>query len=97
MDDLIQKNMMTEELKSSVMAQFDKSISDVLRNRVKTKASFKGNCDTFRFVDNVYMFELKNATFTIENDQVTCTQGVKILACDSKPNVVTKGKGKNKK
>ena len=40
-DELIAESKMSDELKEDVLAQFDKSITDALVTRVKTKASFK--------------------------------------------------------
>lgn len=60
-------------------------MSEALATKVKTKVTFKGGCDIYRNVDDVWTFILKNTAFTLESGQDTIqVDRVKIVACDGK-------------
>eukprot|EP01103_Thecamoeba_quadrilineata_P014416 TRINITY_DN4301_c0_g1_i1.p1 TRINITY_DN4301_c0_g1~~TRINITY_DN4301_c0_g1_i1.p1 ORF type:complete len:137 (-),score=20.37 TRINITY_DN4301_c0_g1_i1:188-598(-) len=83
LEELMRQNLMTQSLARKVLEQFDKSINEVIANKVKTKVSFKGNLQTYRFCDNVWTFVLENANFRTETEAINVDL-VKIEACDSK-------------
>lgn len=85
----------SEELKEDILNQFDKSIIEALATKVNTKASFKGTCNTYQFVDDVYMFELREADFKIETENVH-SGPLKIMACNANINTQKTKKGKKK-
>ncbi|KAH3875718.1 transcription initiation factor IIA subunit 2-like [Dreissena polymorpha] len=83
LDDLIQVGQITPQLALKVLLQFDKSINQALASRVKTRVSFKGKLNTYRFCDNVWTFVLNTAEFK-EVQEIARVDKVKIVACDGK-------------
>ncbi|KAG4304050.1 hypothetical protein PORY_002573 [Pneumocystis oryctolagi] len=66
--------------------QFDKSITDNLTEKVKSRMTFRvraGHLDTYRFCDEVWTFIIKNPCFRLENDTMVVDR-IKIVACNSK-------------
>ncbi|KAI1817487.1 transcription initiation factor iia small chain [Poronia punctata] len=86
LDDLITQNNIDPQLAMKVLANFDRAITEVLQDKVRSRLSFKGSLDTYRFCDEVWTFQLKNVTFKMENGgQVVTADRVKIVSCTAKP------------
>ncbi|KAJ1971977.1 Transcription initiation factor IIA subunit 2 [Dimargaris verticillata] len=83
LDDLISEGQLSPQLAMRVLAQFDKSISDALNNRVKTRISFKGSLRTYRLCDEVWTFIINKPTFKFDSEDITCSR-VKIVACNAR-------------
>ncbi|KAI3317426.1 transcription initiation factor iia small chain [Xylariaceae sp. AK1471] len=86
LDDLITQNNIDPQLAMKVLANFDRAITEVLQDKVRSRLTFKGSLDTYRFCDEVWTFQLKNVTFKMENGgQVVSADRVKIVSCTAKP------------
>ncbi|KAK9686033.1 Transcription initiation factor IIA subunit 2 [Basidiobolus ranarum] len=83
LDELIQSGHMNPQLAMKVLVQFDKSITEALSSKVRSRATFKGHLDTYRFCDDVWTFIIENPTFRFEHDTVLADK-VKIVACNAK-------------
>ncbi|RUP44019.1 transcription initiation factor IIA, gamma subunit, helical domain-containing protein, partial [Jimgerdemannia flammicorona] len=83
LDELIQTGHMNPQLAMKVLTQFDKSITEALANRVRSRATFKGHLHTYRFCDEVWTFIIENPNFRFEHDTVAAEK-VKIVACNAK-------------
>ncbi|KXL46148.1 hypothetical protein M433DRAFT_153863 [Acidomyces richmondensis BFW] len=83
LDDLISSRRIEPQLAMRIMSNFDQSIASVLGERVKSKMSFKGHLDTYRFCDEVWTFIIKDVKFKLEGSNVDAEK-VKIVACQSK-------------
>jgi transcription initiation factor TFIIA small subunit len=69
LDELIQYNQITPALASKILLQFDRSMSNALANRVKSRLTFKaGKLHTYRFCDNVWTFLLNDVEFREVNE-----------------------------
>lgn len=82
LDELIAKQLITPELASDVLIQFDKSINAAL-SKVKIKYNFRGLLGTYRFCDNVWTCILNDVEFRDSPDSLKVSK-VKIVACDAK-------------
>nr|ABK95340.1 unknown [Populus trichocarpa] len=80
---MVQNGTLSPELAFQVLVQFDKSMTEALETKVKSKVSIKGHLHTYRFCDNVWTFILQDAMFKNEDTQENVGR-VKIVACDSK-------------
>ncbi|CAJ2514210.1 Uu.00g023290.m01.CDS01 [Anthostomella pinea] len=90
LDDLITSNHLDPQLAMKILANFDRAITEVLQEKVRSRLSFKGSLHTYRFCDEVWTFQLKNITFKMENGgQVVSANKVKIVACTAKPTGTT--------
>ncbi|KAI1422265.1 transcription initiation factor iia small chain [Xylaria sp. FL1777] len=90
LDDLITQNNIDPQLAMKVLANFDRAITEVLQDKVRSRLTFKGSLDTYRFCDEVWTFQLKNVTFKMENGgQVVTADRVKIVSCTAKPTNAT--------
>jgi len=86
LDDLITENRIDPQLAMKILANFDRAITEVLQEKVRSRLTFKGSLDTYRFCDEVWTFQLKNITFKMENgSQVVSADKVKIVSCTAKP------------
>ncbi|RYP60886.1 hypothetical protein DL769_007940 [Monosporascus sp. CRB-8-3] len=86
LDDLITANRIDPQLAMKILANFDRAITEVLQEKVRSRLTFKGSLDTYRFCDEVWTFQLKNVTFKMENGgQIVSADKVKIVACTAKP------------
>ncbi|KAI1081574.1 transcription initiation factor IIA gamma chain [Whalleya microplaca] len=87
LDDLITEHRIDPQLAMKILANFDRAITEVLQEKVKSRLTFKGSLDTYRFCDEVWTFQLKNIIFKMDNGgQVVSADKVKIVACTAKPN-----------
>ncbi|KAI9774308.1 MAG: Transcription initiation factor IIA small chain (TFIIA 13.5 kDa subunit) [Geoglossum simile] len=84
LDDLISEQRIAPQLAMKILANFDRSITEVLADKVKARLSFKGHLDTYRFCDEVWTFLIKDVTFKMENTQQVMADKVKIVSCNSK-------------
>ncbi|KAI0132688.1 transcription initiation factor IIA [Xylariales sp. AK1849] len=86
LDDLITEHRIDPQLAMKILANFDRAITEVLQDKVRSRLTFKGSLDTYRFCDEVWTFQLKNVTFKLDNGgQVVSTDKVKIVSCTAKP------------
>ncbi|WAR11157.1 T2AG-like protein [Mya arenaria] len=83
LDELIQMGQITPQLALKVLLQIDKAINNALATRVKSRVSFKGKLNTYRFCDNVWTFVLNTAEFK-DVGEIAKVDKVKIVACDGK-------------
>ncbi|KAI9649713.1 Transcription initiation factor IIA subunit 2 [Ciborinia camelliae] len=85
LDDLISERRIEPQLAMKILANFDRSIAEVLADKVKARLTFKGHLDTYRFCDEVWTFLIKDVTFKMENSSQSVTADkVKIVSCNSK-------------
>ncbi|CAH3144611.1 unnamed protein product [Pocillopora meandrina] len=83
LDELIQSQQISPQLALQVLLQFDKAINHYLSSKVKSKISFKGHLNTYRFCDNVWTFVLNKVEFR-EVGELVQVDKVKVVACDGK-------------
>ncbi|KAI1321717.1 transcription initiation factor IIA gamma chain [Xylariaceae sp. FL0255] len=90
LDDLITEHRIDPQLAMKILANFDRAITEVLQDKVRSRLTFKGSLDTYRFCDEVWTFQLKNVNFKMENGgQNVSAERVKIVSCSSKPTGTT--------
>jgi len=84
LDDLISERRIEPQLAMKILANFDRSITEVLADKVKSRLTFKGHLDTYRFCDEVWTFLIKDVTFKMENSITVQADKVKIVSCNSR-------------
>ncbi|KAF1810513.1 transcription initiation factor IIA, gamma subunit [Eremomyces bilateralis CBS 781.70] len=84
-DDMITLNKLEPQIAMRLLATFDRVIADVLSSQVKSRMSFKGNLDTYRFCDEVWTFVLKDVKFKMDNQSPLEASRIKIVSMNSKP------------
>ena len=82
-DDLINEGRIEPQLAMKILAKFDKAVSDTLSEKVKSRLTFKGHLETYRFCDDVWTFLVKNVTFKCEGGHEFTAEKVKIVSCNS--------------
>ncbi|CAG7725784.1 unnamed protein product [Allacma fusca] len=84
LDEMIQYNQITPQLANRIYLQFDRSMSNALANRVKSRVNFKASkLGMYRFCDNVWTWILNDVEFRDVNE-IAKVDKVKIVACDGK-------------
>mmetsp|Transcript_6458 Transcript_6458/g.18630 ORF Transcript_6458/g.18630 Transcript_6458/m.18630 type:complete len:117 (-) Transcript_6458:397-747(-) len=90
LDELITAEKVTPALAMRILDEFDQSTCNALESEVTAKTTFKGTLRTYRFCDNVWQFEVADASFRTTpsgasgpGPEVRCDR-VKIVAVDSK-------------
>ncbi|KAL0479368.1 transcription initiation factor TFIIA small subunit [Acrasis kona] len=82
-EDLIEADRITDELKQDILSQFDKSISDALAEKATNTASFKGHCMVFKQpAPTVRNFHLDSVKFKVDGREVE-VDFVNIIACEA--------------
>ncbi|KAI0022304.1 transcription initiation factor IIA [Xylariomycetidae sp. FL0641] len=90
LDDLITDGSIDPQLAMKILANFDRAITEVLQEKVRSRLTFKGSLHTYRFCDEVWTFQLKNVTFKMDNGgQIVSADKVKIVSCTAKPTGAT--------
>lgn len=83
LDELIQSQQLTPQLAMKVLMQFDKSITETLGSRVKSRGVFKGHLYDYRLCDDVWTFVVTNGSFRLDDENIPIDR-VKIVACNAK-------------
>ncbi|KAL6248175.1 Transcription initiation factor IIA subunit 2 [Rhinocladiella similis] len=83
-DDLINDGRIEPQLAMKILANFDRAIADNLAEKVKSRLTFKGHLETYRFCDDVWTFLVKNVKFKSDGGQEFQSDKVKIVSCNSK-------------
>jgi len=84
LDQLISDQRLDPQLAMKVIQNFDKAVSEVLADKVRSRMSFKGHLDTYRFCDDVWTFIIKDINFKLDNSQQVHSDRIKIVSCSSK-------------
>ncbi|EXJ94148.1 transcription initiation factor TFIIA small subunit [Capronia coronata CBS 617.96] len=83
-DDLINDGRIEPQLAMKILANFDRAIADTLAEKVKSRLTFKGHLETYRFCDDVWTFLVKDVRFKSDGGQEFQADKVKIVSCNSK-------------
>jgi len=83
-DDLINDSRIEPQLAHKILYTFDRVIAETLAERVKSRLSFKGHLETYRFCDDVWTFLVKDVQFKNEQNVVFNADKIKIVSCNSK-------------
>lgn len=83
LDEQIRTQQVTPGLALKVLQQFDKSMTQSLSQKVKTRYTFKGKLKVYRYCDNVWTCVIEDADFkeSHSQEQMSCKK-VKIVACE---------------
>ncbi|KAH8728797.1 transcription initiation factor IIA, gamma subunit-domain-containing protein [Phaeosphaeriaceae sp. PMI808] len=84
LDSLITERRIEPQLAMKILINFDKAVADGLTDKVKTRLTFKGHLDTYRFCDDVWTFIIKDINFKLDNSTQVHADRVKIVSCNSK-------------
>lgn len=74
---------MEPQLALKILQTFDKSFSELI-SEVKSRLTFKGHLDTYRFCDDVWTFMVKDVSFKLDNQSQLRADKVKIVSCTNK-------------
>lgn len=72
------------QLAMKVLSNFDRVMSDDLKDIVKSKLSFKGHLHTYRFYDDVWTFVIEDVNVKFDDNHTLDVDKFKIVACNSK-------------
>ena len=84
LDSLITERRIEPQLAMKILLNFDKAVADSLTEKVKSRLTFKGHLDTYRFCDDVWTFIIKDINFKLDNSNQVHADRVKIVSCNSK-------------
>jgi hypothetical protein len=100
LNELVDTNRISAELKDDIVQQFDESISTVLTDKLNNSITFKGHCKVFKQPEPaVRNFYLENTKFKIDGTEINVDY-VNIVACEAQnkeKGAPLKGTDKNKK
>lgn len=83
-DDLINDGRIEPQLAMKILSNFDRVVAEVLGEKVKSRLTFKGHLETYRFCDDVWTFLVKDVNFKCEQGNTFTADKVKIVSCNSK-------------
>lgn len=96
LDTLISDEKIQPQLAMKILSNFDRIISDNLKSDAsiaKSRLTFKGDLDTYRFCDDVWTFIIKNVLIKLSDvsstdnsgsDQEITVDKFKIVACNAR-------------
>ncbi|KAL9093080.1 MAG: hypothetical protein Q9159_000439 [Coniocarpon cinnabarinum] len=84
LDDLISSNQIEPQLAMKILGNFDKAFAEIIADKVKSRLSFKGHLDTYRFCDDVWTFMVKDVSFKLDSQSTLRSDKVKIVSCTNK-------------
>lgn len=83
-DEIITREKLPEHLAFRCLTQFDKSINNAFRHKIRTQLTFKsGHLKTYRFCDNVWTLVFENTEFRNVHELIKVDK-LKIVACDGR-------------
>lgn len=83
LDEQIKTRQVTPPLALKVLQQFDKSMTQSLNQKVKTRYTFKGRLKVYRYCDNVWTCVIEDTDFKeTHNQEQLNSKKVKIVACE---------------
>ncbi|KXS19580.1 transcription initiation factor IIA, gamma subunit [Gonapodya prolifera JEL478] len=84
LDEMITNGQMDPHIAMKVLKQFDATVMETLNSRVRSKCTMKGKLHTFRFVDEIWTFELLKPTIKFDFETVTAAGKVKLVSTTAK-------------
>ncbi|KAF1982227.1 transcription initiation factor IIA, gamma subunit [Aulographum hederae CBS 113979] len=84
LDNFITAGRFDPQLAIKFLNIFDKVVTEVFAEKVKSRMSFKGHLDTYRFCDDVWTFIIKDVTFKLDNSASIQADRIKIVAMNNK-------------
>ncbi len=83
LDEQIKTQQISPDLALKVLQRFDKSMTQSLNQKVKTRYTFKGKLKVYRYCDNVWTCVIEDTDFKEAHSQETInSKKVKIVACE---------------
>lgn len=84
LDDYISSGQISSHLAFRIMSQFDKSVHNALKNKVKTLLTFRAaNLKSYRFCDNVWTLIFEDTEFR-NISEIIKVEKLKVVACDGR-------------
>ncbi|KPI38212.1 Transcription initiation factor IIA subunit 2 [Cyphellophora attinorum] len=83
-DELINQSRIEPQLAMKILDNFDRAMYENLSANVKTRVTFKGHLETYRFCDDVWTFLVKDVKFKSEGMTEFTGDKVKIISCNAK-------------
>lgn len=84
LEELIDKEELPKHLAVRCLAQFDRSINNAFRNKIKTMLTFRSaHLKTYRFCDNVWTLVFEDTEFRNVQELIKVDK-LKIVACDGR-------------
>lgn len=68
----------------NLFLQFDEIIMTQLTEQVKSRLTLKGHLDTYKGIDDVWTFIVKNVNFKTDEEGTIHADKIKIVACNSR-------------
>ena len=85
LDGMIASGKIEPQLANRVIQNFDQSIANVLHEKVKARVDPKGGLDSYRFVDDVWKFVLKDVSFkTYASEEIGDSKKMTVIAMPAK-------------
>lgn len=84
LDEIISREKLPEHLAYRCLAQFDRSINNAFRNKIKTMLTFRSqHLKTYRFCDNVWTLVFEDTEFRNVQELIKVDK-LKVVACDGR-------------
>ncbi|KAK0652433.1 transcription initiation factor IIA subunit 2 [Cercophora newfieldiana] len=84
-DELVVAQKLEPQVGAQVLRQFDKTMDRGFVGHTKAKMTAKAKLRTYRLCDNVWTFDLRNVTFTMDNREKVEAKRMKIVAVSADP------------
>lgn len=82
LDDMMERGDISKDLLDRVMLEFDRQINHELRVKLKNKFVLKGQLQTYRYCDGVWILIMKHAEFKDIGETIR-SENIKVIACEA--------------
>ncbi|KAJ6535301.1 transcription initiation factor IIA gamma subunit [Mycena vulgaris] len=80
LDEFVRANVVPEELARHILTEFDRVMAEAIVSKVKARATVKAHLKTYRLCEDVWYFNLRNATFKMDDKQTVSTGKINVIA-----------------
>ncbi|KJE97049.1 hypothetical protein CAOG_07533 [Capsaspora owczarzaki ATCC 30864] len=81
LNEMVHAGALQSKLALEVLEHFDQVVEHTLNTEVRSKINFKAHLETYRYVEGLWFFHLKDfSQFRIDNENITDPGDVQILA-----------------
>eukprot|EP00877_Chromochloris_zofingiensis_P010918 jgi/Chrzof1/607/Cz01g22070.t1 len=82
LNEMVAEGLLNEDLAVQTLSQLDQSYLSALRDHVNAKAEIKANLSTYKYLDNVWQFVLKDVSFRLNPTGVGSAKKSPEVLCD---------------
>ena len=90
--EMVEEGTISNDLSNRIMHEFDRQFNNEIKIKLKNKFALKGQLQTYRYCDGVWILIMKTAEFKDMGETIRA-DNVKIIACEAPKQQKVRGGG----